>query len=122
MPLARIGATFIYAPDEHNTVTVPKTVQELEAENWMHFTGKYAIFQQTAQPHSPSKNLMQMNWCLFIFPYMKDRKKKKFAQVASGPPGGLAGAKKKHSDNFSGSSQAHANFKFQSIASCWPHI
>ena len=33
MPLGRIGAPFIYASDEHNTVSVAKTVQELEAEN-----------------------------------------------------------------------------------------
>ena len=33
MPLRRIGAPFFYASDEHNTVTVAKTVQELEAEN-----------------------------------------------------------------------------------------
>ena len=33
MPFGRIGAPFIYASNEHNTVTVAKTVQELEAEN-----------------------------------------------------------------------------------------
>ena len=33
MPLGRIGAQFIYTSDEHNTVTVAKTVQDLEAEN-----------------------------------------------------------------------------------------
>ena len=33
MPLGRIGAPFIYASDKHNTFTVHKTVQELEAEN-----------------------------------------------------------------------------------------
>ena len=33
MPLGRIRAPFVYASDEHNTVSVAKTVQELEAEN-----------------------------------------------------------------------------------------
>ena len=44
MPLGRIGAPFIYASDEYNTVTVAKTVQELEAENEMHVTGKLLQF------------------------------------------------------------------------------
>ena len=41
-----IGALFIHASDEHNTVVVAKTVYKLEAENLMRLTGKlYAIFQ-----------------------------------------------------------------------------
>ena len=75
MPLGRIGAPFIYASDEHNTVTVDKTVQELKAGNWMHVTDNYAIFQQTAQPLSRRKNFTQINWCPFGSTYINDYRK-----------------------------------------------
>ena len=47
-----IGALFIHASDEHNTVVVAKTIYKLEAENLMRLTGKLRHFSINTGLHT----------------------------------------------------------------------